>query len=124
MAEHVSITPALLLSSFLAFWASTVHLPAPELPQAVQQGKWGGVCAGGEAGVEGLQQEEVRAALEHPLYDVRAATLKALLAQCKGVRAVTEELQVPRSGALGLFRAPGWRHSLTLSLRGARAPLP
>ena len=81
-------------------------------------------CAGGEAGVEGLQQEEVRAALEHPLYDVRAATLKALLAQCKGVRAVSEELQAPQSGALGLFRAPGWRHSLTLSLRDARAPLP
>ena len=47
---------------------------------------WEG-CAGGTAGAEGLSEEEVRAALEHPLYDVRAATLKAMLAQCKGTRA-------------------------------------
>jgi hypothetical protein len=35
--------------------------------------------------LNGVREAEVESALEHPLYDVRAATMKALLAQCSGV---------------------------------------
>lgn len=44
--------------------------------------------SGGSDAFSGLWHPEVQTALHHPLYDVRAATLKALLAQSAGQHAL------------------------------------